>query len=507
MSVLPMRATASSEVAGRLGKYRLIRRLAVGGMAELFLAEAEGLGGFQKQLVLKRILPQLGINMQFVQMFLDEARLAAQLHHANIAQVYDIGRANGSYFFTMEYVEGHDLREVCRAFLRAGQLMPLEHAITIVSAACAGLHYAHEKVGADGTPLFVVHRDVSPANVLVTYEGAVKIVDFGVAKARSQQQQTQAGTLKGKISYMSPEQCRGDGLDRRADVFALGILLFELTTGTRLYRGDNEFKTLTRIVTEDAPPPSSRRANYPRGLEAIVMKALQRDRDKRFGSAQEMQLALDALAHQERLPTSTIALGSYMKQLFAAELAAARFDRERGPLTLVVDDSDDPDAPLIELGHDPHDVVGSLDDDEPSFAPSLAAVELVETDGEEPRSGAALGVLPMATAKPSSWHWLTAKPFVAAGTAVAVTALAVSITVLALRPGAPKLDAKPPAVTIATPPAAPAPDPTPPPRVATASVRPSPLPVAEMPIKKHHHSAKRPRANSWDPDSALLPSK
>jgi serine/threonine protein kinase len=300
----------------RLGKYELLKTLAVGGMAELYLARSRGDGGFEKIVVLKRILPSLALNEDFVKMFVDEARLAAQLHHPNIAAVYDIGHDAGGYFFAMEYVQGKDLREVMRASALTGGL-PLEHALNIIVGVASGLHYAHEKLGPDGRALGIVHRDVSPANVIVTFDGALKLCDFGVAKARSRQTETRAGTLKGKIAYMSPEQCRGDEVDRRSDVYSLGILLYELTTGTRLYGGQhNEFKLLQQIANVDVPPPSTRIPGYPPELEMIVMRALSRDLDERYGAAEEMHVDLERFAARARLVLSSVELRRYMRELF-----------------------------------------------------------------------------------------------------------------------------------------------------------------------------------------------
>jgi len=218
-----------------LGKYELIKRIATGGMAEIYLARVSGLPGFEKIVVVKRILPQLATNQEFVQMFLDEARVAATLHHPNIVQMYDIGAVDGNYFISMEYLHGEDLRSIARAMRQKGQdRVPLEHALGIGVGIAAGLHYAHEKVGFDGKPLHIVHRDITPQNIFVTYDGGVKLVDFGIAKASNRASETRYGSLKGKIPYMSPEQCRSEPLDRRSDIFSLGILLYEQTTSVRL---------------------------------------------------------------------------------------------------------------------------------------------------------------------------------------------------------------------------------------------------------------------------------
>jgi serine/threonine protein kinase len=300
----------------RLGRYELMRRLAVGGMAELYLARASGLGGFNKLVALKRILPQYARSADFTAMFLDEARLAARIQHANVAQVYDIGRNEHGLYFTMEYVHGEDIRGIMNAALRRDGELPLEHALTIAIGAAAGLHAAHELVDDRGTLIGLVHRDVSPSNVLVSYGGCVKLIDFGVAKAAGRQTETRVGTLKGKLSYMSPEQCAGRPIDRRSDVFALGVVLYEMTTGTRLYRAEADYELMKRIVEDDAPPPTSRCADYPRELEDIVLRALRRDPAERYPSAQALQLDLEKLARHRRIHTSSVQLGAYIRELF-----------------------------------------------------------------------------------------------------------------------------------------------------------------------------------------------
>src|SRR5688500_17331573 len=232
----------------RFGRYELIRRLAIGGMAELYLARATGIEGFEKIVVLKRILPQHAENEDFVRMFLEEARLTATIHHPNVASVHDIGGCEDGVFFTMEDVHGEDVRTILQALVKQQRSLPLEHARAIVICAAAGLHAAHEKTGADGKELGIVHRDISPSNLLVSYDGGVKIIDFGIAKSSKRETETRAGTLKGKIAYMSPEQCTGEPLDRRSDVFSLGVVLYELTTGQRLFPVDNEYAAMRQIV-------------------------------------------------------------------------------------------------------------------------------------------------------------------------------------------------------------------------------------------------------------------
>jgi serine/threonine protein kinase len=305
----------------RLGRYELIRRLAVGGMAELYLARATGIAGFEKLVALKRILPQYAESADFVSMFLDEARLAATIQHPNVAQVYDIGQSDEGLYFTMEYIHGEDVRGILSASARRQGGLPLEHAIAMATGAAAGLHAAHELTASDGTPLGLVHRDVSPSNVLVSYTGGVKIIDFGIAKAARRQTETRVGTLKGKVSYMSPEQCLGGSIDCRSDVFALGILLWEMTVGRRLFDAESEYMLLRQIVDEDAPRPSSVKRGYPSALETIVMGALRRNRDERYGSAQELQLELEEFARRRGLGVSTVGLSRFVRELFPQRAA------------------------------------------------------------------------------------------------------------------------------------------------------------------------------------------
>jgi hypothetical protein len=305
-----------------LGRYQVLRRLAVGGMAELFLARQSGIESFEKLVVVKRILPQYAEDAHFIQMFLDEARLSATFSHPNIAQVYDIGQADGQYFYAMEFVHGEDLRAILSAAGRRGSPVSLAQAIAIVAGVAAGLHAAHEKRGQDGGPLGVVHRDVSPANVLVSFDGCIKIVDFGIAKATSRAPRTSTGTIKGKACYMAPEQCLGQAVDRRTDVFAAGILLYELTTGMRPFDGDSELAVMQAVVSTAAAPPSQRVPGYPSDLETVVMRALRRLPEERYPTAKDLQLALEELAREHRLVTSQVALEQMMETLFGQEIDA-----------------------------------------------------------------------------------------------------------------------------------------------------------------------------------------
>jgi serine/threonine-protein kinase len=310
----------------RFGKYTLLRRMATGGMAEIYLALQRSVAGFEKLIVIKRILPSMNQDRGFIDMLLHEARIAASLSHPNIVQTIDVGQVEGVYFIALEHIHGEDLRSIVRQMKRKTVTeFPLEHALSIVLGTCAGLAYAHEKRDLDGTPLHIVHRDISPQNVLVGFAGDVKIVDFGVAKSGAQTTDpTKSGQLKGKVPYMSPEQARGDEVDWRSDIFATGVMLFELTTGKRLFKGTTEFETLKLIIEKDYPRPSWVSAGYPLALEAIVMKALEKDREKRYQSAREMQADLEGFIRDAKLPVSSIALAEFMKGLFDEKLAAQK---------------------------------------------------------------------------------------------------------------------------------------------------------------------------------------
>jgi len=306
----------------RLGSYEILRQLARGGMAELFLARTVGPEGFEKLVVLKKILPKFAESPKFVRLFLDEARLAAALDHPHIAHVYDLGKLETSYFFTMEYVHGQDLHAVVKRAGRLGKRIPISHAVQLAHAVASALHYAHERRGHDGSLLGIVHRDVSPSNVLIAYDGAIKLVDFGVAKATTSTVKTRTGTLKGKISYMSPEQAKGSPIDRRSDVFALGTVLWEMVTSQRLFKADNDLATIQKIIHSEAEPPTHLRADCPPELETIILKALAVDATERYQTAEDLQLDLEELAREHKLVQSTVALRTFMHDLFADEIAA-----------------------------------------------------------------------------------------------------------------------------------------------------------------------------------------
>jgi serine/threonine protein kinase len=323
-----MKSVSQEPAVSRLGRYKVLRGLGAGGMAELFLARVDGVGGFSKLVALKRILPHKAANERFVRMLLNEAKLVASLDHPNIAQVHDIGQEDGEYFFAMEYVHGADLRHVLHE--APEHRLALENALHIAIGVCAGLHHAHEARDSSGRSLDIVHRDVSPSNVLVSFQGGVKLVDFGVAKASTVISETREGIIKGKYGYMSPEQCLGAPLDRRSDLFAVGILLWEMTVGRRLYRVTGDLATLQRVVYVDAPRPSRFVPDYPPALERIVMRALARDVDKRYQTGEQLQLELEAFALEYRMPVSPVTMSIQMRQLFRKRVAAWQADEAAG---------------------------------------------------------------------------------------------------------------------------------------------------------------------------------
>ncbi|WP_437763712.1 serine/threonine-protein kinase [Sorangium sp. So ce281] len=299
-----------------MGRYELLLPIAAGGMAMVWAARLKGTRGFQKIVAVKTMLPTLSEDDQFERMFLSEASLASQIRHPNAVEILDLGEQDGVLFLAMEWIDGIPLNHVMKVAKRQSG-MPIPIAVRIVAQACAGLHAAHELKDKSGKLVGLVHRDISPQNILVTYNGLAKVVDFGVAKATAlNDSTTQAGQLKGKVSYMAPEQVRGDAIDRRVDVFAMGIVLYTLTTGKHPFRRESEGATLFAISSTDpVEAPHEFQADYPASLEAVLMRALEKERDERYATANELMRALDkALPPNQRATDEDVA--NFVRELF-----------------------------------------------------------------------------------------------------------------------------------------------------------------------------------------------
>jgi serine/threonine protein kinase len=300
---------------GRLGEYHLLRKIGQGGMGEIFLAKRVRLGGFEKTFAIKRMLDSLSGSQEFVSMFFDEARLAARLCHPNVAQIYDFGVVDDHYFIAMEHIAGEDLNTVIRHVRDHGLQVPVGIALRIAIEVCAGLDYAHT-LCEEGRPLGIIHRDVSPANIMISYQGSVKLLDFGIAKATSRVSETRTGSLKGKLSFVAPEQIRGLPADPRADLFSFGIGLYGLLCGRHPYRRDSELATMHAITQEDAPDIRQYRPDLPASVTAIVHRALARDRDQRYASAADMLAALKAALAAVAPGTGTGDLAEWLVEVF-----------------------------------------------------------------------------------------------------------------------------------------------------------------------------------------------
>jgi serine/threonine-protein kinase len=300
----------------QVGKYQLIRELAVGGMAEVFLARTAGPMGFEKQLVLKRILPHMAKDPAFIQMFLSEATLAARLSHPNIVQIFDFGETHGSYYLAMEYIDGPSLRTLLDDSLRRGAPLPPVPCARIIASACEGLAFAHGfRDPATGQPMYIVHRDISPDNILLSRQGAVKVVDFGIAKASSQQHRTQTGIIKGKLAYMPPEQIRNQDLDQRVDVYALGVVFYELVTGARPFDAPTDVALMQSILFELPMPAVLRQPDLPGPVLNILRRALAKDRDERYPDCAAFQADLEEYILSTGKPVTTQHIAQLIAQV------------------------------------------------------------------------------------------------------------------------------------------------------------------------------------------------
>ncbi|MCA9524256.1 MAG: serine/threonine protein kinase, partial [Myxococcales bacterium] len=274
------------------GRYTLLNRIAVGGMAEVYKAKISGVGGFEKILAIKRLHPNFTEDHQFIKMLLDEAKITAQLTHCNIAQIYDLGLVENQYYIVMEHIQGKDLFQILRKLYTTGIKIPIEAGVFIGMEICSGLHYAHNKRDANGRPLGIIHRDISPQNILLSFDGEVKIIDFGIAKAAERFTATETGVIKGKFYYMSPEQAKGLKLDHRSDIFSAGLILYEILTSSLVYTDEDDVTLLHRVQEANIRPPLVVRPELSPMLDKIIMKSLSADPDQRYQNALEMHRSL-----------------------------------------------------------------------------------------------------------------------------------------------------------------------------------------------------------------------
>ncbi len=356
------------------GKYYLIDKIAVGGMAEIFRAKTFSHGGFENQLVVKRILTHMSDNEQFVQMFLDEARVTALLQHANIVRVWEFGKIGTNYFLAMDCVEGKDGKLVLRKLFERRKMLPREFAVYIAAEAAKGLDYAHRKSTNAGQMMNIVHRDVSPSNLIVSYAGEVKVADFGIVQSSMVVETTTKGTLKGKVEYMSPEQAMGEALDRRSDIFSLGIVLWEMLTGRRAFKTDNEIKTLDKVRAVDVERASVVNPTVPARLSDIVSRCLEKNPDDRYQDARELHSDLLNFLYPATPDVIQQSLGHFMQELFNEEIAAERARLETGTrMARLVHDA----APSVDLEEEWEE--GPRTNSSPTVAPAATPAKASKT--------------------------------------------------------------------------------------------------------------------------------
>jgi serine/threonine protein kinase len=384
--------TAGALIGHRMGKYELVALLALGGTAEIYLARIGGVAGFEKYVVVKCLHDHLADDSEFVRMFLDEARLTAQLDHSNIVQTIELGEENGRYYIVMEYLAGLSLSLVARRAIERvpGARMPVDLTLCVAAQACAGLHYAHQRTDMAGNPLNVVHRDVSPQNLVVSFEGIVKLVDFGIAKAEMRDTATRSGTIKGKFAYMSPEQCKAEHIDHRTDVFAMGVVVHELLTGKRLFKRPSTYDTYKAIVEARAPTPSEVNHELDPALDEVVMKALARDREDRYPSAEAFGEALARALHRRGQAVSAGMVATFFEQYLGKEMRE-HAERMRalisGRQTVIDEQWDEPESDAHNLDRPFDSVSHTLDQAGPGRDLGLLATVLApnDLDGEATR--------------------------------------------------------------------------------------------------------------------------
>lgn len=356
----------ASHLPQKFGPYTLHELVGRGGMAEIYRATMPGIGGFEKTVAIKKILPHLTENEEFITMLIDEARIIVSINHFNIAQVYDLGKIDDSYYIAMEYIHGVDLATVIKEMSRRNSHVPIPHAIYIGSSICAGLHVAHSKVDDQGNPLNIVHRDVSPHNVLLSFAGDVKLIDFGVAKASVKENHTKMGVIKGKLLYMAPEQAMAKDVDGRSDLFAAGLIMYKMLTNRLPFQGDNEFQIYNNILTKEVVPPRVINPEIPEVLDNIIMKLLARDLDQRYQDGYSAKLDLDRALHQISPGYTVNRLSRFIDENFArprtpdtgassspaglAPQTPPGLPRDSGPLDLEIIPLDEDSADTVDVG-------------------------------------------------------------------------------------------------------------------------------------------------------------
>jgi eukaryotic-like serine/threonine-protein kinase len=320
-------------------RYKVLEKVAAGGMAEVYRAESAGLEGFKKIVAIKRVLPHLSEKKQFIGMFLDEARVSAHLSHSNCVQVFDIGVGDNTYFIVMEYVDGSDLKGVIEYRRKHNMPFPVEEACLICVRICEGLAYAHELTDGKGESLHIVHRDMSPPNVLITRHGEVKIVDFGLAKANSQLERSEPGIIKGKFSYLSPEAAKGGVVDARTDIFAVGIILWELLAGRRLFMGESDLETVRMVQAARVPSIRELNKNVSADLEQVLMKALTEDPEQRYRRARDFGTALNQLLFRVGRSVSSFDIAELVEPIRKEREQKRRAQRRQSIIGTLIDEA------------------------------------------------------------------------------------------------------------------------------------------------------------------------
>ncbi|HTQ04893.1 MAG TPA: protein kinase [Polyangiaceae bacterium] len=355
----------------RVGKYRILTELGRGGMATVYLVVAHGPGGVNKLVVLKALLPELASEPESLTMFLDEARLAAQLNHPNVVQTYEVGTEGDRHVIVMEYLEGQSLSAIVKRAELRGEPFPQKLHLRVIMSALEGLHYAHELCAYDGTPLALVHRDISPHNVFVTYDGQVKVLDFGIAKAASSSVHTATGVIKGKIAYMAPEQISGESVDRRADVFSVGCMLWAAATGKKLWKDVPDVHVMRHVMHDEVPTPRATTPSCDDELNHIVMRALSWKCEERYQTALELEQDLEAYAERFSVQAKQKDLAQYVSELFADTRAEVRSLVERR-LTLAATEESSSGAAAMVVSQSYEDLAGLDDEQSGAWQPTTS---------------------------------------------------------------------------------------------------------------------------------------